>query len=208
MRTSIKRWVCFLCCAFWGLLLASGCRDGSSEPSGPLKILALGDSNTGDVNYPGVPPWPTLLGEMRPDWEVVNAGRGNERVQGGRAKVETLLNRHNPDRMVVMYGSVNVLANDTARFEDDLRALVRAGRSREIRVLVCTIPPMVGGRIGFANSVNRLNETIRRVAEEEDAVLVDVFAEFGDDAGERFPDGLHPDLDGQRIIAMAVREKL
>lgn len=205
----MKRTVFPLLFSFGILLLFPGCRDGRSEPPGGLTILAMGDSITGDVNYPGVSPWPTLLAEMRPDWEVVNAGRVNERAQGGRAKVENLLNRHNPDRLVLMYGSVNVLANDTARFEDDLRALVRAGRSREFRVLVCTLPPMVGGRAGFANSVVLLNETIRMVAEEEGAVLVDVFAEFrGDGLEERFADGLHPDLNGQRIIAIAVREKL
>ncbi len=197
-----------LLCLIPLLLLLGGCESGGGDgTSGPITLLALGDSITGDVNYPGVPPWPSLLQDMRPEWSVINAGEGSERSSGGRAKIGRLLSRHTPDTVVLLYGSVNAIHNDTASYESDLRSMIASARGAGARVLLCTVPPVTGVRIGLASSIDRINDTVRTVASsEEGVVLIDLFREFG--AGsDRFPDGLHPDLDGQRIIAVAVREK-
>ncbi len=192
------------------LMALAGCGGGGNDGlSGPITLVAMGDSQTGDVNYPGTPPWPSIVASMEPEWKVINAGRGSERAATGVGKVRGLLNRHNPDVLVIMYGSANTVNGDTLRLKEQIRAIIRSGKAKEAKVLVCTIPPMSKGRAGFQTTVDRVNEQIRALAKEESVVLVDIAKEFtGTAATEGFPDGLHPDLNGQRIIAMAIREKI
>ena len=193
------------------LLSLTGCNPfssgGSSGPKGPITVLALGDSNTGDVNYPGVQPWPYHLQAMEPEWTVINAGIGGERAAGGRARVNGLLNRHDPDVLVVMYGSNNAIQGDTASYKEDMRAIIRAAKSRNITVVVGNILPISGGRAIFQSRVDSLNQILVELTREEQVRLVNVNREFrGSAQTERFPDGLHPDADGMRILAMAFRE--
>lgn len=189
------------------LLLAGCIDDGDGDGNGGSRtVVVFGDSISADFNYPGTPPWPELLKSMRPKWTLVNRARGNERIAGVRAKAPGGITE-DTDVAVVLIGSVNVLNNDTASFAEDLAFIIRTGRSRGARVVVGTIPPLVGPRSGFSSSVDRLNQTIRQVASAEGAVWVDIFSEL-DGSPERFPDGLHPDLDGQRILAVAMREKI
>ena len=189
------------------VLLLSGCDDGGNGgTSGPRTVAVFGDSISSDFNYPGTPPWPELVKSMRPEWTIVNRARGNERMAGVRARASAGITE-DTDTVVVLAGSVNVLVNDTSTIAADLATVIRTGKARGARVLVCTLPPLVGSRSGFASSVERVNQTIRSTASAEGAVLVDLFAELRG-RPERFPDGLHPDLDGQRIIAVAIREKV
>lgn len=179
---------------------------GGGSSSGPMTVMTFGDSITSDFNYPGTPPWPDLLQSQRPELTIINRAAGNERMAGVRRKAESSITEET-DVVVIMVGSVNVLFFDFDTYESDMRATIALARSRGARVLICTIPPMVGGRIGFASTVDRLNVIIRDIANTTDARLVNIFNEL-DGAPERFPDGLHPDLDGQRIISVAIREKL
>jgi lysophospholipase L1-like esterase len=194
---------------FYLALAGCGGGGGGGGSSGPQTLVCMGDSQTGDVNYPGTPPWPGIIASMEPEWTVINAGKGNERASTGVSKVGGLLSRHNPDALVIMYGSANTINRDTNRIKEQIRSIIRSGKGSGAKVLVCTIPPMSKGRAGFQSAVDRVNGEIRAVAKEESATLVDIAKEFtGSAATERFPDGLHPDLDGQRIIAMSVREKI
>ncbi|GEM_PF-3149372 len=190
------------------IVLLSSCDSGGGGggTSGPITVMAFGDSITSDFNYPGTPPWPDLLKSQRPEWTIINRAQGSERMAGVRRKAESSINE-DVDVVVIMVGSVNVIFNDFGTYERDMRETINIARSRGARVLVCTIPPMTGGRIGFASSVDRANALIRSIVSSSEANLVNIFGEFGPDS-ERFPDGLHPDLDGQRIISVAIREKI
>jgi len=189
------------------LFLLNACDSGGGGGStGPRTVVAFGDSITADFNYPGTPPWPELLKSQRPEWTIINRAQGSERMSGVRRKADGSITE-DTDVVVIMVGSVNVLFSDFGTYESDMRETIAIARSRGAKVLLCTIPPMSGGRIGFASSVDRLNATIRNIANTSEANLVNIFGEL-DGAPERFPDGLHPDLDGQRIISVAIREKI
>jgi len=193
---------------FPAIVLLSSCDSGGGGggSSGPKNIVAFGDSNTSDFNYPGTPPWPELLQAQRPEWTIVNRAQGSERMSGVRRKADSSITE-DTDVVVIMVGSVNVIFNDFSTYERDMRETISIARSRGAKVLVCTIPPMYGPRIGFASSVDRMNSLIRNIVSTSEAQLVNIFGEL-DNAPERFPDGLHPDLDGQRIISVAIREKI
>ncbi len=190
-------------------LLLTSCNEsggGGGDNSSARTVVVFGDSITSDYNYPGTPPWPDLMQSMRPEWTIINRAEGSERMIGVRAKASSAITE-DTDAVVILAGTINALFGDTATFSNDLASVIRIGKARGAKVLVCTIPAMVGPRIIYASSIDRVNTLIRQTASAEGAVLVDIYSELGTDPA-RFPDNTHPDLDGQRIIAMAVREKI
>jgi lysophospholipase L1-like esterase len=206
MNTSLKKLSIYILSTF--ILFAAGCDSGGSDSgsSGPQNIVIFGDSISSDFNYPGTPPWPQIIQSMKPEWTIVNRARGSERIAAARGKAASSIT-DSTNVVVVLIGSVNVITSDTGGYANDLRAIIQLGKAKGAKVVVGTIPPMVGGRIGFASAVDRLNQTIRDVVSSEGATLVNIFGELDGDPA-LFPDGLHPNLDGQRIIAVAMREKI
>jgi len=189
------------------MLGLTGCDDGGGEDnSAPRTVVTFGDSITSDYNYPGTPPWPEILQAMRPEWTIINRAAGSERIATTRAKASRSITE-DTDVAVVMIGTVNAIFGDTGSYSSDLAEIIRIGKARGAKVVVCTIPPVSGSRIGLASTVDRINGLIRDTVSAEGATLVNIFGELNG-SPERFPDGLHPDLDGQRIIATAVKEKI
>lgn len=209
MQHMLKR---FLLSLFVPLMVLTftGCNGSSDDgPKGPITVLAMGDSNTRGFQYPGVGPWTGHLRAMEPEWQVINSSVNGERAAGGRARLSGQLNRHNPDVVVIMYGANNAIHGNIGAFENDIRAMINEVRSKEAIPVLANVLPMTQGRVIFQGTVDNLNLILANLAREEKVVLVDLAREFrGDAATERFPDGLHPDEDGNRIIAAAVRERI
>lgn len=192
--------------------LLSACIDsgggGGSGTSGPQTVLVIGDSISGATNYPGVPPWPSIVAGMVPEWTVVNRATSGEKMNGGRAKVGGLLETYQPNTLVIFYGSNNAIQGDTAFFESDLRATIQAGKAAGAKVVVCTIPNMYGSRSIYNGRVGGINASVRAAAGGEGAGVININGEFGTTSEDLFPDGLHPNLAGQNIIAVSVRERI
>jgi lysophospholipase L1-like esterase len=86
--------------------------------------------------------------------------------------------------------------------------MIAAGKRIDATVVVCTTPYMYGARSVYDGNVEFIRTTAFRVAGETGVRVADIFGEFGRNSSVRFPDGLHPDLDGQRIIALSVIERI
>lgn len=201
---------CFLALVLSGLL--SSCIDdggsGGGGSSGPQTVLVIGDSISGKTNYPGVPPWPSIMAGIVPEWTVVNRATAGQKMSGGRAKVGGLLSSVQPDTLVIFYGSNNAIQGDVSSFAANLDATIQAGIASGAKVAVCTVPFMYGARSIYNGRVGGINASIRAVADARGARVIDINGEFGDSSGDLFPDGLHPNLDGQNIIAISVRERI
>jgi acyl-CoA thioesterase-1 len=197
----------FFVCLF---LFTGGCNDsgGGSNNEGPLTVLVLGDSISSDTTYPGASPWPELMRGIRPEWTIVNASRGGDPSGSGAVKVNGLVNSIQPDVLVIFYGANDVIHGTQNGYEANLRAMIAAGQRVEAKVVVCTTPYMYGSRSVFDGSVEFIRAVSFRVAKEMGASVADIFGEFGRNSSALFPDGLHPDLDGQRIIAISVVERI
>jgi lysophospholipase L1-like esterase len=86
----------------------------------------------------------------------------------------------------------------------NLRQMVRDARSRNLKVFLATIPPMVPGRPRALawSLVPDMNSGIRNIATSEGAVLVDIEAGFGTPFDQYIGfDGLHPNETGYAKIA-------
>lgn len=203
-----RAFICLLC-----LFTLTSCDFGSSGGGGgppePQTILVMGDSISQGGFY-GETPWPSVLDGMVAEWTVVNRARGGEQMQDGAARMPGILASVNPDSVVIFYGSNNAIQGRLAEFEGGLRNAIQfAQNAGASRVVVCTIPPMFGGRAIFNGNVDTLNQIIPSIASELGAGVAYVDREFDRNTDvDLFPDGLHPDTPGHVIIAMTVRERL
>ncbi len=184
---------------------ASTVRDAAAP-----RVVVLGDSLTAGLGLDGDEAWPSLLAtrlaaEGRPI-RLVNAGVSGDTSAGGLRRVDWVLRQH-PDVLVVELG-----ANDALRgqpldgIEANLREIVRRGRDAGARVLVLgmRVPPSLGGDYagGFAALYPRL-------ARELDVPLVPfMLAGVAGRPELNLPDGIHPNAEGQRLVAEVVRPYL
>jgi len=74
--------------------------------------------------------------------------------------------------------------------------------------LLATLTPMIGEHAIWNGEVNKLNDDIRSLASSLDVTLVDLNAEFGDPAALLLDDGLHPNDQGNQVIALAFNDAL
>lgn len=201
-----RRWAAGF--AIGGLLFAAACAKGDpaappddrDPPPAGAALLCLGDSIT--AGYGGVTGYPTYLAAAagRP---AVNAGRAYETSAGGAARAPALLDEHRPGVVTVLYGINDVQGGvDPAVVVANLRAIVRAARSRGARPVVGLVMPVRGRLAGLNPAVRRLDAAIAAMAVEEGAPSVDLYGVFlGRD--DLYRDDVHPSDAGSRAIAAA-----
>lgn len=192
------------------------------------KFLAFGDSLTAGTTSPD----PTALLLSVPDSypfklqalmaaryidqpiEVFNEGCAGEFVDGtspncpgGIKRLPDMLRQYTPQVVLLMHG-----ANDLRMFEDNgipdiiggLEQMIGEAQRAGAMVLVATLPPqnIAGSRGQGADEVPLLNREIAKMAQDEGAVLVDLYGHMGGSyVGYIGADGLHPTPRGYDRIA-------
>jgi lysophospholipase L1-like esterase len=167
-----------------------------------------------------------LIEKLERQVEVSNAGVNGDIVTLALERFNRDVIAKRPDVVTVMFGGneagfyrpqTNDFA-DTPRvtcreFAAALRQLVDRARSAGITVVLMTCPPMTERYWGMKLEAYRKNginflvkdyaQAMRDVAAEKGVALVDVYRAFGENPGrlDYFPDGLHPDARGHRVIA-------
>lgn len=186
------------------ILLALGCENGGSdEPAhdfgdnNPGLYIAVGDSITAGVGTSG---YPALLSPLV-GATVQNRGVYGETSRQGQGTAGRALDA-NPGYLLILYGANDVLfGRDTDMIANNLRNMVRAAIANQTIPAIATLTPMVGPKRGFDSAARRLSERIRALAAEEGARLVDLEAAFNFDTTLMQADGLHPNADGDALIA-------
>lgn len=166
--------------------------------------VALGDSITGECGYPE-----QLEGMLGDGKAVYNEGIGGEESVGGLGRVDGVLRSYEPGYLLVLYGA-NDLMHEVPILEtvENLRGIVRQALAAHTLPLVATVTPQPRYAENRADLIGHLNAHIMDMAEEENVPCVDLAAEFEGAGFELFPDGLHPNSTGARIIAMTFYEAL
>jgi lysophospholipase L1-like esterase len=140
---------------------------------------------------------------------VYDEGIGGETVVQGMNRLRPVLIAEHPDALLLLEGINDLNGGGSKQIPtvvDGLKAMVQEGRSRGATVFLGTLlPQRAGGQRAYAPELVRpTNEQIRAMAEVQGAVLVDVYAAFGGDAGSLIgDDGLHPNDAGKLRIAEA-----
>lgn len=181
----------------------------SAEPEAAPSLLTavfLGDSLTAGYGLTEEEAFPALIGERLDEaglsMRIVNAGESGATSAGGLARLDWIL-RQEPALVVVGLGGNDGLRGlDLAAMESNLRAIVERSREAGARVLLLgmMIPPNMGPEYseGF-------QQVYPRVARELEVPFVPFLLQgVAGDPALNLPDGIHPNAEGQRVLARNV----
>lgn len=175
----------------------------ASRASFAETLLVLGDSLSAGYGLPAGSGWVSLL-ETRLAADdkpvtVVNASISGETTAGGRRRIQRLLDRHQPDVVVIELG-----ANDGLRgiriplIRDNLSAIVAACQQHDAKAVLVgmRIPPNYGRDYG-----EKFHALFREVSDKYGTSLVPFMLDgFADDRALFQDDGIHPTRDAQPLI--------
>ena len=166
-------------------------------------ILVLGDSISAGYGIPREAGWVALLErhlarQYTAEFQVVNASISGETTAGGRFRLPSLLEQHDPELVIIALGGNDGLRGlSLDQMEENLRTMVAASRQRgsEVMLLSVELPVSYGARF------NRLFA----------GVFEDIGAQPGvrhvamgfDDLKDRDllqQDGIHPTVEAQPIL--------
>ena len=158
--------------------------------------------------------WTYWVARTHPDLELRNFGRWGERTDEIADRFDEAV--HGADAIVVQ-GGINDLAQGrpAERAAENLRAIVRRAKERELRVVVANVLPWNNGGDDAAPKIRRLNDLIAELARAEQVPLLDFHAALADpDEPNRImdewahADGDHPSLAGYRRLGEVVSDDL
>jgi acyl-CoA thioesterase-1 len=185
---------------------------GPTEADGRGIVVFLGTSLTAGYGLSPAQAFPALIErrvrEEGLPFRIINAGVSGETSAGALRRVDWLLQQPF-DVLVIETGANDMLrGNEPAATEADIQAIVDRVRSRrpETRILLAGMlaMPNLGREYG-----ERFEALYPRVAERNDITLIPFLLDGV--AGERslnLSDGVHPNAQGQRIVAETVWETL
>jgi len=186
-----------------------GLTDPARLASAPL-VVFLGDSLTAGLHLSNDQAFPAIverqLRQSDAPIRVVNAGVSGDTTAGGARRVDWVL-RQQPDVLFVCLG-----ANDGMRgqpieqIEANLISIIDAAQAAGARVLLAgmRLPPNYGD-----DYANAFAEIYPRVAEAKGVTLLPfLLKDVAGLAELNMPDGIHPNAEGQAIIAEHVMEVL
>ena len=183
------------------LVLAS-CDGGGDDDGGKdvTKVLVIGDSITTGL---GSSPYPSILAGIigKP---VVNEGQNSRTTAQGLAITREAINRHQPSHLVILLGTNDaILGSSQFGAGQNVQAMVDIAKELGVKVIVGNLPPITRSKVE--------NDRSRAISgylfDVKGAKKVDIRKEFGEETDLLF-DGVHPNNDGQNLIAVAFSEKL
>jgi lysophospholipase L1-like esterase len=202
-----------VCAALAGGFCAAGCGGGSG--GGGLKnddpgdnntnvVIAFGDSLTaGEVQ----PAYPAILSGLI-DKVVTNDGVYGSTAASGAGRCASVIANRKGAFMLILYGINDLMfGRSTDQIYGSLESIVNTCRNNHVVPVLATYPIPIRGHEIFAGGTYRLNNAIRSLAAAYDLKCVDLEKEFMDgsdpDPDLYISDGLHPNAEGNHIMALA-----
>jgi acyl-CoA thioesterase-1 len=183
-------------------LAAFGCMGAWAAPPAQT-ILVLGDSMSAEYGLARGTGWVALLekrlAQQKINAQVVNASVSGDTTAGGRARLATLLQQHQPAVVVLELGGNDALRGlPLQSTEDNLQWMAQAAQDARARVLIVgmQVPPNYG-----AGYTQRFAAVFKTVAQARKAALVPFLlqgiADAPDPAALFQADRIHPRAEAQ-----------
>jgi acyl-CoA thioesterase-1 len=166
-------------------------------------ILVIGDSLSAEFGLPRDTGWVNRLSErlarQDPQYSVVNASISGDTTSGGRARLPQLLQKFEPDIVVIELGGNDGLRGlDLNQMRDNLQAMIDACRVARARVLLVgiRIPPNYG-----RDYSERFFHTYALLARRNQIAHVPFLLAGFEQRLDLFqPDRIHPTEQGQALM--------
>jgi acyl-CoA thioesterase I len=190
----------------------------SANAQTTVRVACVGNSITEGSEIEAGKKYPdqlqALLGEK---FEVKNLGLGGRTLlkngdhpYWNEQQFKDVMN-WSPRIIVIKLGTNDSKPQNWAHkdeFESDYRAFIQAFKTRipsKKKIYVCTPVPAFKEAWGISDKVikEEIIPIIEKVAKEEEVFLIDLYTPLTG-KGEFFPDGIHPNAEGAKLIAEAV----
>ena len=173
--------------------------------------MVFGDSLSAGYGLPQGKGWVDLLQQrLQRDnypYAVVNASISGETTLGGRNRFAAALAQHHPRIVVLELGANDGLRGQAPEaMRENLIAMVRAAQAAKTKVLLVgmRIPPNYG-----PDYTEKFHSSFVAVAKQTQTPLVPFLLDGFADRRELFQaDGIHPDVEAQKLMLDNVWDKL
>ncbi len=167
-------------------------------------LLILGDSLSDAYGIPRESGWAAMLQDrLGEQGEVINASISGETTAGGLSRIQSLLNRYQPDHLLVILGGNDGLrALNPSQVERNLQGIIDQSLDGGIDVALMQVrlPPNLGPAY-----LQRFEGIYPRLAERNDLTLFPFFLEgIFDQPGMMMEDGIHPSEAAQPAMLKAL----
>jgi len=184
----------------------------SADPRA-FKIAFLGDSLTAGFGLLSEQAYPAQIqklfeGEGYDEVEIINGGVSGDTTAGGVRRIEGLLEPGVRVLVLGLGGNDALRGLTTRETHDNLAQIIQVGRARGVHVLLCGMEAPTN--LGEDYRTNFRDVFTQLVRENRGAINFVPFLLEGVAANPALnqPDGIHPNVDGMRIIANAVYPRL
>lgn len=196
-----------------GSVVLVGCEDDDEAPfdygdNDANLYVSMGDSITLGIEPFSGTPYPDQLAGMLGK-TVFNYGVDGAFSYEGAATVGHVLANTKTGHLLIMYGANDLIwGGDLAGIVAELRTMVTAAKGNKTKAVVATLPAMTRHAMHFYDATLALNTQIRQMAAEENIRVAETEPMFLGREEALLPDGLHPNNEGNRLIAEAFRNAL
>lgn len=161
-------------------------------------IVAIGDSIGTGFNI--ATPWPTRLNSIL-NIPVDNNSVSGEQTGYGLSIINGLLDSKKPTHVVILLGTNDAIRGSVPTAISNLQSMVNTARNKNVIPVIVTLPPIT--RSSSENSrAAQISSGIRKL---QNAVVADARAALNN---SHIGDGVHPNNEGQRIIAETIAQKI
>lgn len=171
----------------------------------PKKIIFFGDSLTAAYGLDPGEGFPSIiqnkLDEAGHNYKVVNAGLSGETSAGGNERVDWVLQQNVDVFILELGGNDGLRGIDPEVTYENLQAIIDkvAAKAPEARIILAGMeaPPNMG-----KTYTDAFRQVYARLAAANDLALIPFLLEdVGGIAELNLPDGIHPNKEGQQIVA-------
>ncbi|WP_026374541.1 arylesterase [Aestuariibacter salexigens] len=173
------------------------------------KLLILGDSLSAAYGLKQDEGWVSLLQDafVEKNIQVVNAAISGETTDGGLARLPRLLEQHEPTHLLIELGGNDGLqGHPINKIRSNITTMIEMAQQRDITVYLqqMRIPTNYGRRY-----TSMFTDSYSELAEQHDIPLIPFFMDdIALDKSLMLPDGIHPALEAQPLIAEFMQNQL
>lgn len=177
-------------------------------PAHSATLLVLGDSISAGYGIDAGKGWVDLMQhQLGDEHRVINASISGDTTGGGLSRLDTLIDEHQPDFVLIELGGNDGLRGyPIPRMEQNLRAMIDLSRANDSQPILfgMQIPPNYGKRYSdqFANVFPKL------AAQENVPLIAFMFEDIATDQALIQADGIHPTETAQPLITQRAMQLL